>query len=195
MSLSALRSFGMGNGKPAEAESLSSASALDFDAVYEAEFDFVYRAVARLSGGRDVEDLVQEVFLVVHRRLPEYRGDARLTTWLFRIAFRVVGAHLRRERFRRRLLEWFGVESERTVATGFDGSDPERAEARLVRAALERVSYDKRTALVLFEVEGWSGDEIAETLELPVGTVYTRLLHARRDLKLAYERLAKARRP
>jgi RNA polymerase sigma-70 factor (ECF subfamily) len=192
---STLRSLDMGNGKAAELAADSVAAPLDFDAVYEAEFDYVYRVVSRLSAGRDVDDLVQEVFFVVHRRLPDFRGDARITTWLFRIAFRVVGAHLRKERVRRRLLHLFGLESAQEPQP-FQPSVAEHVDdARLVRAALERLSYEKRSALVLFEVEGWSGDEIAAALGVPPGTVYTRLAHARRELKAACERLARKEAP
>lgn len=195
MSWSSSRIFGMGNGngKLALAEPLAPASALDFDAVYEAEFDYVFRIVSRLAGGGDVEDLVQEVFVVAHRRLPEFRGDARLTTWLFRIAYLVVGAHVRHDRARRRVLHFFGLESQGSNPA-FGRTDAERTEeARWVRAALERLSFEKRSALVLFEVEGWSGEEIAAGASVPVATVYTRLLHARREFKVAYERLSGGR--
>lgn len=178
----------MGNGKPADATSLAPGALLDFDRVYEHEFDFVYRAVSRLAGTADVDDLVQEVFVVVHRRLPEFRGDARITTWLFRIAYRVVGAHVRAERLRRRLAAWFAA-SEHVAESARLSSEGDPDDARAVRAALERLSFEKRSALVLFEVEGWSGDEIARAIGVPVGTIYTRLLHARREFKRAYERL------
>jgi RNA polymerase sigma-70 factor (ECF subfamily) len=168
---------------------LAAEEALDFDAVYAREFDFVYRVVSRLARSNDVDDLVQEVFVVVHRRLSEFRGDAQLTTWLFRIAYRVVGAHVRRERLRSRLTGWL-VEAAAAV-----GGPPAPAElmsdVRVVRAALERLSFEKRSVLVLFEVEGWSGEEIAERLGVPVGTVYTRLWHARRDFKRVVDALAK----
>lgn len=193
VSWSSQRVLDMGNGKTAVGGALAPATELDFDSVYEAHFDFVYRVVSRLSGGRDADDLVQDVFVVVHRRLPEYRGDARLTTWLFRIAYRVVGAHVRRDRLRRRVLGLFGLESE-GPAPAFRRTDAERLDAtRSVRATLERLSFEKRSALVLFEVEGWSGEEISEAVGAPVGTVYTRLLHARREFKAAYEKLAGGR--
>ena len=170
-----------------EAPALGEATHLDFDAVYEAEFDFVYRVVARLAGPGHVEDLVQEVFIVVSQRLGEYRGDGRITTWLFRIAYRVVGAHIRKARVRRQILELFGAEVP--APQPFSASEAEyAADAHHVHAALEKLSFAKRSALVLFEVEGWSCEEIAESLEVPVGTVYTRLHHARRDFKEAYER-------
>lgn len=170
-----------------DAERSTDTAEFDFDEVYDAEFDFVYRVVSRLSGGSDVDDLVQEVFLVVHRRLPEFRGEARLTTWLFRIAYRVVGTYIRHERFRRRVLDLFGFESQAEKA--FVEASPEREEeARRVHAALERLSFTKRSALILYEVEGWSGEEIAEAMSVPVGTVYTRLHHARREFREAYDR-------
>lgn len=162
--------------------------ALDFETVYEAHFDFVYRVVARLvANPNDVEDLTQEVFMVVSRRLGEFRGDARITTWLFRIAYRVVGAHIRRSRIRRALAAWLGIEGASAHAEAI-ASGPDRfEEARKVRNALASLSYEKRSALVLFEVEGWSAAEIADMLEIPVGTVYTRVHHARRAFRQAYD--------
>jgi RNA polymerase sigma-70 factor (ECF subfamily) len=154
---------------------LDRAIPLSFDAVYEAHFDYVYRIVARLSGTSACEDLVQDVFLVVHRRLPEFEGRAAMTTWLFQIAYRVVGAHVRKERLRRLLARALFLERPEPSF-----QDPDRAAA--VRRALESLSWKKRTVLVLFEIEGWSCDRIAEELGIPVDTVYSRLHNARRDL-------------
>ncbi|HEY0464581.1 MAG TPA: RNA polymerase sigma factor [Polyangiaceae bacterium] len=171
----------------------SASAAFSFDAIYEAEFDYVYRVLTRLVGASEAEDLVQEVFLVVHRRLPEYRGDARLTTWLFRIAYHVAGAYVRRERLRRRLSSLFGIEAkiEAECAHAAEGF----AEVERVRSALQRLSFEKRSALVLYEVEGWSCQEIADSVGVPVGTVHTRLHHARRDFARACQHpIAHARR-
>jgi len=159
--------------------SLTGSAKLSFDAIYAAEFDYVYRVVSRLVGSSEAEDLVQEVFVVVHRRLPEFRGEARITTWLFQIAYRVAGAHVRRERFRRRLSLLFGLELKSREAAQHP-SGPS-ADGELVNAALGRLSFEKRSALVLHEVEGWTCEEIAESIGIPVGTVHTRLHHARRD--------------
>ena len=151
---------------------------LAFADVYARNFTFVYRVVARLAGGGDVEDLVQEVFLVVHRRLHEFRGDARLTTWIFRIAYRTVGAHVRRERLRRRMRELFaGTQEEHSLA---DAASDALDAARRVRVALESLTFAERSALVLFEVEGMSAAELADAFDVPVGTIYRRLHHARR---------------
>jgi RNA polymerase sigma-70 factor (ECF subfamily) len=156
---------------------------LSFDEVYEHHFAYVYRLVARLYGGSEIDDVVQDVFVVVHEKLDGFEGRAALTTWLFRITFRVVGTQIRRERFRRRWLALFGQRVEMTSPT--HASDDGAADARAVRDALERLSFKKRAVLVLFEVEGWSCAEIAERLDVPVDTVYTRLHHARKELAAA----------
>jgi RNA polymerase sigma-70 factor (ECF subfamily) len=158
---------------------LEEGNAFTFDAVYLAEFDFVYRVVSRLARSEDIDDLVQEVFLVVHRRLAEFRGDARLSTWLFRIAYRVVGAHIRRERIRRRAREFFGFERSHPAP------EPTDEQAR-VRTALDELSYDRRSVLVLFEVEGWTAKEIASSFGIPEGTVYRRIHDARAAFRRAY---------
>ncbi len=164
---------------------------LEFDAVYDAHFDYTYRVVVRLAGIEHAEDLTQEVFAVVHRRLAEFEGRAKLTTWLFQIAYRVVGAHLRRERLRRL---FFGAPHDddddnaaSTSATALRGLEQAEDSAVLVRA-LARLPWKKRAVLVLHEVEDWSGELIAERLGIPVATVWTRLHHARKDLAAAVER-------
>jgi RNA polymerase sigma-70 factor (ECF subfamily) len=165
-----------------DAAALDEGGAPPFDAVYDAEFDFVYRVVSRLAGSSDIDDLVQEVFLVVHRRLPEFRGEARLSTWLFRIAYRVVGAHIRRERARRRVRQFLGFERPHPAP------EPSAEQAR-VRTALAELSYERRSVLVLFEVEGLTAREIASSFGIPEGTVYRRLHEARAAFRRAYPAL------
>ena len=159
------------------------AASLNFDEVYESHFDFVYRTVACLAGHRDVDDLAQEVFLVVHRRLSDFEARAQLTTWLFRIAYRVVGAHIRRERLRRFILGQLALEPTghglpHATTTPLEG----HGERQAVIGAVGRLSYKKRSVLLLHVLEGHSCQRIAEMLELPTNTVYTRLYHARREL-------------
>ncbi|MBA3397572.1 MAG: RNA polymerase sigma factor, partial [Deltaproteobacteria bacterium] len=162
--------------------SIETVDRLEFDAVYEAQFDYTYRVVVRLAGIEHAEDLTQEVFAVVHRRLQEFEGRAKLTTWLFQIAYRVVGAHLRRERLRRLC---FGPTRDAddhdaaTSATALRGLVQAEDSAALARA-LAKLPWKKRAVLVLHEVEEWSGELIAERLGIPVATVWTRLHHARK---------------
>jgi len=157
-----------------------------FDDVYAAHFGYVFRLAARLAGRGDAEDLTQEVFLVVHRRLAEFRGDAELTTWLFQIVYRVVGAHVRRSRVRRWLAAALGRDHGDAQVWPVGPRNLERAEqAQWLARALGKLSWEKRAAVILHEVEGWTCPQIAERLGVPVQTVYTRLHHARRDLARA----------
>lgn len=157
-----------------------------FDDVYDAHFDYVFRVVVRLAGRSHAEDLTQEVFAVVHRRLGEFEGRAKLTTWLFQIAYRVVGAHLRREQVRRLLL---GGGDDEPVVHPPPTADLEQAQqsAALARA-LGRLPWKLRAVLVLHEVEEWPGERIAECMDIPIGTVWTRLHHARKKLAALVER-------
>ena len=92
---------------------------LEFDAVYQAHSQTVARWVARLGGpGVDVEDLTQEVFLLVNRRLPEFRQESRLSTWLFSITAKIVANDRRRRRTRRWWTRFAPHSVERAVATG-----------------------------------------------------------------------------
>src|SRR5262245_42435105 len=163
--------------------------ALTFDDVYEAHFEYVYRVIVRLAGRTHAEDLTQEVFAVVHRRLDEFEGRAKLTTWLFQIAYRVVGAHMRRERLRRLVAATLPIVDAPPV---HDEIPLERAEQSIALArALGRLSWKKRVVLVLHEVEDWPCELIAERMGVPVATVWTRLHHARKELAALVAREAR----
>ncbi|MCX4242666.1 RNA polymerase sigma factor [Paraliomyxa miuraensis] len=164
---------------------------LDAEALYRAHAEFVARFLLRLGAhGQDVPDLVQEVFLVAHRRGGFTVGRAKPTTWLAEISFRVFSD--RRKKSRRKLED---ADSETvTVAPSHASSPSERAEKRQalerVQSALDALTPEKRTVFILYELEGESCDAIATGLGIPVGTVYSRLHSARRDFTRAHERLA-----
>lgn len=143
-----------------------------------------------LGPSHEVEDIAQDVYLHVHRSLGSFRGDARFSTWLYRLTANVVRMHIRRVQARPRLSP---VGSEREpVFERSDGSTPadqaERGErvAALYRA-LEGLSDKKREVLVLHDLEGLPAAEIAAIVEAPVLTVRTRLFYARKEV---YARLA-----
>jgi RNA polymerase sigma-70 factor, ECF subfamily len=164
---------------------------LDVAEIHELHADFVWRSLQRLGvRAADLEDALQEVFIVVHRRLESFEHSSRLTTWLFGICLRVASAQRNRAHVRR----------ERTGAApeAFEhGSDarpsPEQAllEGEL-RAELERLldTLDpvKRATVVMFEIEDMSAPEIAELTDVPVSTVYSRLATARSELASAAKR-------
>lgn len=146
--------------------------------LYARHIDAVGRWVANLAGpGADVEDLAHEVFMIAFQRLDEFRGEAKLSTWLYRIAINVVRNARRRARVRR----WFAL-GDREVAS--DAPLPDEAidrerRRRAVYAIFDRLSEKDRLLLVMFEIEQLSGAEIAERLAVNIGTVWVRLHRAR----------------
>jgi RNA polymerase sigma-70 factor (ECF subfamily) len=148
----------------------------------------VTRLVYRVLGpSNDVEDVVQDVFVHVYRSLPKFRGDAKFSTWLYRLTLNVARMHLRRGRSRPRFADVEVPENRR------DGKPPETPDvvherSERVRALydlLETLSEKKRTVLVLHDLEGMPAKEIAEVVDAPVLTVRTRLFYARKELYAA----------
>lgn len=165
---------------------------LDADALYRAHAPFVARFLMRIgASGEDVSDLVQEVFLVAHRRGGFTMGRAKPTTWLAEIAFRV--ASDRRKKARRRLEDSNAEVVALAPAVPASASPGQKAEAREALARVQRVldtlTPQKRAVFVLYELEGQSCDAIAAALEVPVGTVYSRLHSARREFSKGHAAL------
>lgn len=129
-----------------------------------------------ITGSRtDAEDALQEVFLAAHRALPRFRGEARLSTWLWRIAVRAaLAARTRPERAESELPELPGPPPERALQA--------RDEARRVAAAMARLTAEHRVVLSLFAVDGLRHADIAAVLGVAEGTVWSRLHEARRAL-------------
>jgi RNA polymerase sigma-70 factor (ECF subfamily) len=155
-----------------------------FEEVYAQWFHEVSRW-ARAFGGldADLDDLTQEVFLVVRRKLSRFDGK-NLSGWLYRIAQRTVRDYRRRAWFRGLLRAKSQKDPERESAS--TARDPaelfERREAeRFLSQILDQMNEARRTAFILFEIEGYSGDEIAALEGVPVNTVWTRLHHARKE--------------
>ncbi len=165
---------------------------LDFAAIYEVWFDHVYRWVRALGAREaDREDIVQETFLVVRRRLGDFDGR-NLPGWLYRIASRQVAQH-RRNRWVKRVLGLAAHEELEHLVSELPSAEREleqREQRETLERILDRMSEKRRVAFVLFEVEGYSGEELAEMLSIPVNTVWTRLYHARKEFfaRLACER-------
>jgi RNA polymerase sigma-70 factor (ECF subfamily) len=169
----------------------SRAGELDAEQVYELHADFVWRTLQHLGvRDADLEDLGQEVFVIVHRRLSSFDGRSKLTTWLFGICLHLAQRHRRRAYFR---FEFLQAEPPERI-------DPETPEARYageearlrLERLLDKLSPERRATFVLFEVEGVSCEEIAELTAVPVGTVYSRLHSARKLVTAAAARLRRA---
>ncbi len=159
-----------------------------FRALYDAHFDLVYRTCRRLGlPDADAEDAAQETFIVAARKLDRF-SEGKLSTWLYRIAANLVSARHRRRRVREALTALWR-RPEEPVAPSAERSYEAREAARRVGEILATMAPKKREVFALFELEGLTGEEIAERVGCKVETVWTRLWHARRD----FERIARKR--
>ena len=151
---------------------------------------FVANFLVRLGVDRsEVDDVIQDVFMIAHRRGGYRPGAARPTTWLADIALRV-NANRRRGQRRSRVSADMGpVEHAIDPATTPGDALQLRQSLDRVQAALDAVDEDKRVVFILFELEGESCDSIAAGLGVPVGTVYSRLHGARKQFAKAHARI------
>ncbi|WP_437678832.1 RNA polymerase sigma factor [Sorangium sp. So ce131] len=170
------------------------AAPLDFAEVYEEIFPFVWRTVRRLGVDTSAhEDVCQEVFVVVHRRLPEFRGLSSLKTWVFGIAVNVVQAHRRSLRRKSPAHRGTGETVDPELLAGPSDLSPyeamTRAEAaRVAHDLLSSLDEEKRVVLLLAELEEMPVTEIAQGIGVNINTVYARLRAARQAFSDAVNR-------
>ncbi len=160
---------------------------------YAEHFPFVWRSACRLGvDPSHVDDVVQETFVVVHRRLPEFEGRSTLKTWVFAIVANVVRTHRRTCRNKRLTPTDRAalIDSERVPdpAAGPDERATRTEAARLVAQLLDALDDDKRAVFVLAELEEMSAPDIAAALGVPLNTVYSRLRVAREEFGAAAAR-------
>lgn len=157
---------------------------LDVHTIYRAHARFVWLSLQRLGiHPSDLDDVAQDVFMVVHRRLDSFDRRARISTWLFGICMRVAANYRRRRRWTHEVLSG-GLEDDRPSA--LDAADDvlvRREQREIAELALSRLEVAKRATFVMFEIESLSCLEIAELMNVPVGTVYSRLHSARKQLE------------
>jgi RNA polymerase sigma-70 factor (ECF subfamily) len=144
-------------------------------------FGFVWRTLARMHVREaDLLDLTQNVFVIVHRQLPGFEGRSELTTWLYSICRRVARDYLRSAPVRREVLVDVREAAQRgglreATVHRLDSQDL----SQLLESILKRIPEKLRKVFVMFELDELSGDEIARLLDIPVGTVRSRLRLAR----------------
>ncbi len=164
---------------------------VEFREVYERWFDDVVRWLYALGVPMsDTEDLAQEIFLVVRRNLSRFDGG-NMAGWLYRISQLTVRDHRRRAWFKNLVVRRQEVDlSQMPHAAANPAQSYEDAETRRqLQLLVNRMSEKLRTTFVLFEIEGYSGDEIARIQDIPLGTVWTRLHKARKEFwRLVKER-------
>lgn len=153
-----------------------------FDTVFAETHGRVLGLCLHLTGNlADAEDAAQETYLAVTKALAKFRREARVSTWVYRIAIRSA----LRVKARRPAVEPLDMEP---------ASEPrnpalDRERSRQLRRALSRLSFEHRTVLALFSLDGLSHREIAGTLGIPEGTVWSRLHLARKKLAVELEAL------
>lgn len=157
---------------------------LTFPAVYHAYFSHVVGWMRAMGVPQaDMEDLAQEVFLVVRRKLPRFR-EGSLAAWIYKIAEHKSRNYRRLGWFRNVFMHGRTLETVDPVAVAESpaGALEQKEDQQTIAAMLARMTDKRRETLVLFEVEGYSGQEIAALQGVPLKTVWTRLHHARKDL-------------
>lgn len=152
--------------------------------------DRVYNTVFRLLGqAEDAQDVAQETFLNAFHSLDSFKGDSQFFTWLYRIAVNAAISLKRKQRVALRLEHGYragAVSAEPTDVSEWSqpGLALEKAdEERRMQEVLNRLSPDHRSVLVLKEIDGLKYEDIAEVLQVPIGTVRSRLFRAREELR------------
>jgi len=169
---------------------------LDFEEIYSLFQPRILGYLSRMLGENEAEDLTQEVFVKVDRALKEFRGEARLSTWIYRIATNAALDRLRSSPYRQRARESVQADSadqgagleDKNVWTGEtkEGLDQQLIRREMnscIREYIDQLPEDYRTVLLLSEVEGFKNREIAEILGVSLDTVKIRLHRARARLK------------
>jgi RNA polymerase sigma-70 factor (ECF subfamily) len=175
-----------------ERHTAQSAAPPSFEQIYNTYFDFVFRSARRIGVPHAaVDDVVQETFLVVFRRLAEFEGRSSLKTWVYGILRLVARGHRRSEK---RKQSADGAKASGHIdRIGSEAPGPQESAARAeavnaLYRLLDTLDEDAREVFVLAELEEMTAREIAEALGQNVNTVYTRLRAARADFESAVAR-------
>ena len=168
---------------------------MTFEEVYERFRRPVWRLARRMTGSEEEAlDATQEIFLRVWRGLAGFRGEAKLSTWVFQIAWNYLRLYRRKTGRQQRVLVPVNENGVLAMERAPDpGPDPERRATssdmlERVQRAIDRLPENFRVVLWLRDGEGRSYDEIAAVLDVPVGTVRSRLSRARQALKREVEK-------
>jgi RNA polymerase sigma factor (sigma-70 family) len=157
-----------------------------FRILYRRHQGRVRQIIYQLCDPTSLDDLVQEVFLRAWKGLPKFRQDSQFSTWLYRIAWNVASDRrqtLAQERSRVKTIT-------ENISTQYDDPDLIQLDYQdLVRTGLNLLSEDHRAVLVLHDLEELPQKEVAEILKIPVGTVKSRLFHARTRMRKFIEEL------
>jgi RNA polymerase sigma-70 factor (ECF subfamily) len=170
----------------------------DIDKVYQEYYPKILAYLKRIVGESEAEDAAQEVFVRIGRSLDGFRGESRLSTWIYRIATNAAMDHLRKSSSRQVLQQTHGPSNDEDLLHG-EPTGPEEGALLLdtiviredmkacIRAVVDGLPEDYRTVLVLSEFEGLANAEIAEVIGISLDAVKIRLHRARTKLRNALE--------
>jgi RNA polymerase sigma-70 factor (ECF subfamily) len=162
---------------------------MTLEEIYERHADFVWRTLRRMGvPEEDVADGVQSVVLAVHRGLGKFEGRSSVTTWLFAVCRSVARERRQRPHRRHEVFDEVMIESEIDLRADVSAHAESRHLASVLESILETLDVAQKNVLVLFELEGMTGEEVATALAIPVGTVHSRLFAARKAFRAAVSR-------
>lgn len=166
---------------------ISLGRSLDVATVFREHGPFVHRVLGRLGvHPADVDDAFQEVFVVIHRRLPDFEPDASVRPWVYGICARVASRHRRRKSTSREVASEEAAEPI-DPSTPIDSITTKQAREAL-SVILDQLDDEKREVYVLHELEELTIPEVAKSLGCPVPTAYSRLRAARAEVADAVRR-------
>jgi RNA polymerase sigma-70 factor (ECF subfamily) len=172
-------------------EHISTRFAPSFPAIYRQYFDFVWSSARHLGAAVDaIDDVVQDVFIVIHSRLATLQNPDALRSWIYGIVRRTVSDHRRSRRNRDAAGAKLGAELKTTGASQPSPLDlaERNAELELLESVLAELDEPKREVFVMVEVLEMTVPEVVQALEIPLNTAYSRLRLARRLFEEALSR-------
>jgi RNA polymerase sigma-70 factor (ECF subfamily) len=178
------------SGRPAGREDVRiPAEVSSFESIYQQYFDFVWSSVRRLGvGAAAVDDVVQEVFIVIHSRIDTLEQPEALRSWIYSIVRRTVSTYHRSQRSREASGATLAAEPEaRRQLTPFDVAEQDE-QVKLLGSLLQELDEPKREVFMMVELDELSVPEVAEILKIPLNTAYSRLRAARQAFEEALAR-------
>lgn len=188
----ALAAYGLPN--PAGPDLVPTMSEIpSFEEIYERYFDFVWSSARRLGAGEAaIDDIVQEIFIVIHAKVSTLQKPESLRSWIYGIARRTVSNYHRATRARE--ASGIGLVAHHELELPLPKTPLDLTEQtdqiRLLWSLLDELDPAKREVLVLVELEEMTVPEAAEALEIPLNTAYSRLRVARQEFEAAFARRA-----
>lgn len=165
---------------------------VDFEQIYTSFRSTIYRYLTRLVGTQEAEDLTQDVFIKVEKALPAFRQEARLSTWLYRIATHAAIDRMRQPSYRRELAsEQADGTAAEPIGTKAGSANPcsleeqvmHRETSACIRAVIDTLPETYRLAVILSDLEGLKNKEIAAVLDVSLDVVKVRLHRGRTQLR------------